>query len=60
MKLLAILLAIVSLFYIGVKNKPTNGMSKSIHMWYICGISAFVIVELTSVPLKRDDLNISY
>lgn len=46
MKLLAILLAIVSLFYIGVKNKPTNGMSKSIHMWYICGISAFVIVEL--------------
>lgn len=46
MKLLTILLAIVSLFYIGVKNKPTNGMSKSIHMWYICGIATFVIVEL--------------
>ena len=46
MKLLTILLPIVSLFYIGGKNKPTNGMSKSIHMWYICGIATFVIVEL--------------
>lgn len=46
MKLLTILLAIVSLFYIGVKNKPTNGMSKSIHIWYVCGIATFVIVEL--------------
>lgn len=45
-KLLSILLAIVALFYIGVKNKPTNGMSKSIHLWYICGIVTFVIVEL--------------
>lgn len=45
-KLLSILLAIVALFYIGVKNKPTNGMSKNIHVWYICGISTFVIVEL--------------
>lgn len=27
-KLLTLLLAKVSLFYIGVKNKPTNGMSK--------------------------------
>lgn len=35
-KLLTILLAIVSLFYIGIKNKPTNGMSKNIHVWYIC------------------------
>lgn len=56
MKLLAILLAIVSLFYIGVKNKPTNGMSKSIHMWYICGISAFVIVELiTFIVMSNAD-----
>lgn len=46
MKLLSILLAIVALFYIGVKNKPTNGMSKNIHVWYICGIATFVIVEL--------------
>lgn len=45
-KLLSILLAIVALFYIGVKNKPTNGMSRSIHLWYICGIVTFVIVEL--------------
>lgn len=56
MKLLAILLAIVSLFYIGVKNKPTNGMSKSIHVWYICGISAFVIVELiTFIVMSNAD-----
>lgn len=45
-KLMSILLAIVALFYIGVKNKPTNGMSKNIHVWYICGIATFVIVEL--------------
>lgn len=45
-KLFSILLAIVALFYIGVKNKPTNGMSRSIHLWYICGIATFVIVEL--------------
>lgn len=45
-KLISILLAIVALFYIGVKNKPTNGMSKNIHVWYICGIATFVIVEL--------------
>jgi len=47
-KLLSILLAIVALFYIGVKHKPTNGMSRSIHLWYICGIAAFVIVELAT------------
>ena len=45
-KLLSILLAIVALFYIGVKNKPTNGMTKNIHVWYICGIATFLIVEL--------------
>lgn len=45
-KLLSILLAIVTLFYIGVKNKPTNGMTRSIHLWYICGIATFAIVEL--------------
>lgn len=45
-KLLSMLLAIVALFYIGIKNKPTNGTSKNIHVWYICGIATFVIVEL--------------
>lgn len=47
-KLLSILLAIVALFYIGVKHKPTNGMSRSIHMWYVCGIATFIIVELVT------------
>lgn len=48
MKLLSILLAIIALFYIGVKHKPTNGMNRSIHLWYICGIATFVIVELVT------------
>ena len=60
MKLLTVLLAIVSLFYIGVKNKPTNGMSKNIHVWYICGIATFVIVELVTfiVVANADAQNI--
>ena len=44
-KLLSILLAIVALFYIGVKNKPTNGMSRSIHLWYcyVCHCRAYYL-----------------
>lgn len=60
MKLLTVLLAFVSLFYIGVKNKPTNGMSKNIHVWYIGGIATFVIVELVTfiVVANADAQNI--
>ena len=45
-KLVAILVAIVALVYIGMKNKPLDGKGKSIHLWYICGIFTFVMVEL--------------
>lgn len=48
LKLMSILLAIMALVYIGVKNKPTSGLNKSIHLWYICGIAVFIVIELVS------------
>lgn len=45
-KLISVLLALIALFYIGMKHRPVNGTSKSIHLWYISGISIFLIVEL--------------
>lgn len=47
-KLISILLAIVALFYIGMKNKPTSGLNKSFHLWYICGITVFIVIELVT------------
>lgn len=48
LKLISILLAIIALFYIGVKNKPTGGLNKSFHLWYICGIAVFIVIELVT------------
>lgn len=47
-KLISILIAIIVLFNIGVKNKPTGSLNKSLHLWYICGIAVFIVIELVT------------
>lgn len=47
-KLLVLLLAIFAMFCIGLKYKPKSDNNKSIHIWYICGISALIIIGLLS------------
>lgn len=48
LKLISILLALIAIFYIGVKNKPVSGNDKSFHLWYICGIAVFIVIELVT------------
>lgn len=45
-KLAAILISLIALVYIGLKHKPVNSTVKSLHIWYISGISVFLIIEL--------------
>lgn len=48
LKLLTVLLAIMAIVAIFLKHKPQGQSIRKIHIWYICGIATFVIVELVT------------
>lgn len=46
LKLATILLAIIAIVALFLQHKPQGQSTRTIHIWYICGVATFVLIEL--------------
>ena len=48
MKLITCLLAIIAVIALFLYHKPTGQSIRKVHIWYICGIATFVVIQLVT------------
>lgn len=48
LKLIVLLLAIIAMATIFLHHKPSGASIRKVHIWYICGIATFIVIQLVT------------
>ncbi|MBQ0142856.1 MAG: hypothetical protein KBT06_08685 [Prevotellaceae bacterium] len=48
LKLITCLLAVIAIIAIFLHHKPTGQSIRKVHIWYICGIATFIVIQLVT------------